>query len=190
MLHKPIKKAWLLYLCLLTLMAGCSQCNKVISPNDASSLPPTTQTGAGTFGCMLNGQVWTPQGRGPILEPRNPSINYDATYEGGALALTATIYDKSVNGQLKQTISIGGLNVGSIGEYNLTNSRVRFFHADYVNEIEYAFDTDIASNCRLIITKLDKVNQIIAGTFSFTIEKKDTGKKVTITDGRFDMKYL
>jgi len=25
-------------------------------------LPPATQTGANTFGCLLNGEAWTPSG--------------------------------------------------------------------------------------------------------------------------------
>ena len=30
----------------------------------------------------------------------------------------------------------------------------------------------------------------MSGMFSFTLQKRDTGKKVTVTDGRFDLKYL
>ena len=123
MLHKPIShksKAWLLYVCLLTMFAGCSKCNKVIEPNGgATGLPPATQVGAYTFGCMLNGQVWIPQGRGNILGPANPNVSYDATFEGGSLQMKASI---SVNDKLKHYIGIGSLNVGSTGEYNLTNN--------------------------------------------------------------------
>ena len=131
MLHKPIKKAWLLYLCLLTLMAGCSKCNKVITPNDASSLPPATQTGAGTFGCMLNGQAWTPQGRGPILGPSNPTVVYEPDYKDGALRFSAHIYGN--RNELLQTMNIlCESSVNSVGEYNLSNSKVSFDYTNFV----------------------------------------------------------
>ena len=193
MLHKPIShksKAWLLYVCLLTLFAGCSKCNKVIEPDKTStaSLPAATQTGAGTFGCMVNGQAWTPYGRQSFLSALNPSGGYDPVV--GAFSVSADIYlDKPVNGSnLKEYINVGGINVYTVGEYNLTNSTVLFEYFDGVTA--YYSDTDIASDCKLIVKKLDKINKIISGTFSFTIQKKDTGKKVIVTDGRFDLKYL
>ena len=40
-----------------------------------------------------------------------------------------------------------------------------------------------------IITKVDPLNQIISGTFSFTLrESNSSGKTIEITDGRFDFK--
>ena len=169
-------------------MAGCSKCNKVVEPDPTStaSLPAATQTGAGTFGCMLNGQVWLPVRQGVPLEMSNPKLVYDPTFEGGSFSLSGTIYaDK----RSQEAIAIGGRGIGTVGEYNLTNSGIKFFYDNLTTS--YASDMgDITSNCKLTITKLDKTNAIIAGTFSFTIEKRDTGKKVTVTDGRFDMKYL
>ena len=54
----------LLYAALLTL-TQCSQCKKN-DPTPLAQLPPATQTGANTFGCLVNGQVWLPnQNYGP-----------------------------------------------------------------------------------------------------------------------------
>ena len=199
MLHKPIhtqnkarsrahSKAWLLYVCLLTMLAGCSKCNKVVEPaGELSKLPAATQTGAGTFGCMVNGKAWMPQGRGNILGPANPTIVYDATYDNGSLDIRARIYAGGSglsSGNAISIIEIYGSKLDKEGEYNLTNSNVRFA---YSTDTEGFYSKeDLASNCKLTITKLDKVNAIISATFSFTIEKKDTGKKLTVTDGRFD----
>ena len=196
MLHKPIltqSKAWLLYVCLLTMLAGCSQCNKVVEPNDPTNpagLPAATQVGARTFGCMVNGKVYVPVGRQSILTS-NPKAAYEPSY--GELGIGGDIYlDKPVNGSnLKEYISFSGQNIYDVGTYNLTNSNIIFIYANIAEDGNgYYSDTEIATNCQLTITKLDKTNKIIAGTFSFTLEKKDTGKKVTVTDGRFDLKYL
>ena len=44
---------------LLAALLGLSQCKK---HDPESALPPATQTGASTFGCLVNGQAWTPKG--------------------------------------------------------------------------------------------------------------------------------
>ena len=50
-----------IYPLLLAALLGLSQCKKNdINPVD--QLPPATQTGANTFGCLVNRQVWLPKG--------------------------------------------------------------------------------------------------------------------------------
>jgi hypothetical protein len=49
-------------------------------------------------------------------------------------------------------------------------------------------EEDNGQSGQLTITRLDLQNQIIAGTFSFTLTKKDCDT-VRITDGRFDLKF-
>ena len=62
-----------LYLALL-LLTQCSKSNTddpaPVAPNPVDALPPATQTGQRTFGCLLNGKAWTPAGNpfgGPLL---------------------------------------------------------------------------------------------------------------------------
>jgi hypothetical protein len=57
---------------MLPLLCGLSACRKDgLTPNtypppiDYTVLPPATQTGAGTFGCLVDGKVWVP--RVPLL---------------------------------------------------------------------------------------------------------------------------
>ena len=46
---------------LLFLFIGCSGDDDSANPLD--QLPPATQTGANTFGCLINGEPFTPKGR-------------------------------------------------------------------------------------------------------------------------------
>ena len=124
-----------------------------------------------------------PQGRGPILGPSNPSIVYDATYDNGSLEIRAQIYSGSAS-----TIEVYVTKLDKEGEYSLVNSNLTFGYG--TDDDDFYTKEDLASNCKLVITKLDKTNAIISGTFSFNIQKRDTGKKVTVTDGRFDSKFL
>ncbi|MCI1190173.1 hypothetical protein MON38_22330 [Hymenobacter sp. DH14] len=63
----------LLYAALLTL-TQCSKCKNDPQPQPPADplalLPPETQTGQRTFGCLVNGQAWTPAGSqlgGPLI---------------------------------------------------------------------------------------------------------------------------
>ncbi len=192
MLNKPISKMWLLYVCLLACLGGCKQCLKAPTP---TTLPDATQTGANTFGCMLNGNLWVAQGRSSGFNPAqlpNPYLGYDATYNGGSLDVGGGIVldDKS-----QSNIVITGNNIGGTGTYSLDKAKsgIFFKHTDFVNSLVYyndGYDGNVFSGGELTITKLDKVNKIISGTFYITIEKPKLGKKIVITDGRFDIKYL
>ena len=42
---------------------------------------------------------------------------------------------------------------------------------------------------KLIITKLDEINQIVSGTFWFDAVN-DKGEKVEVREGRFDVHYV
>jgi hypothetical protein len=80
----------LLYLCLATL-TQCSKCKD--DPIPVNQLPPATQTGAGTFGCLVNGQAWMPKGNDGFS---NYSVAYDPTYRQGTLNVST--YRLSGNG--------------------------------------------------------------------------------------------
>lgn len=76
---------YLLLVIPLALLLGC----KKTSPAPADQLPPATQTGANTFGCLLNGQVWTPQGYNGTS---NYSVSYDPNYRKGTLSISTYRY--------------------------------------------------------------------------------------------------
>ena len=65
---------------LLSTLLGAS-CKKTNTPSPTDQLPPTTQTGANTFGCLVNGKVWIPKGYECNTKP-NPSITYDFDFNG------------------------------------------------------------------------------------------------------------
>jgi len=74
-----------LYLALL-LLTQCSKCKDDPTPADpAAGLPPATQTGANTFGCLINGQAYTPKGRVGLGD--NFDVMYDPTFNGGDLSI-------------------------------------------------------------------------------------------------------
>ena len=98
----------------LALLLGCKK-NK---PAPADQLPPATQTGANTFGCLLNGQPWlltygylgsTPQLR----------VTYDPSYTGGSLQIMA--YRIVLGLPEGQDMFIVGSSISSPGTYAMSS---------------------------------------------------------------------
>ena len=71
---KLLKIAWLLAIAITLIFASCKKENE-------DTLPPATQTGAGTFGCRINGKVYVPKGNSGTGAP-NPKVQYDLDLNG------------------------------------------------------------------------------------------------------------
>ncbi|GAB3636589.1 hypothetical protein GCM10027422_21790 [Hymenobacter arcticus] len=171
---------------LLAALLGLSQCHHAdpgpAKPED--QLPPATQTGAGTFGCLLNGQPWTPSGYSG-----HPDFitTYDAGYHNGTLQIKC--YRYTTSGTL-QGLTFGATNVKQAGTY--------LFASTGDNGLNY-IDTELKSPCSIVdnansgayqtgnltLTRFDLKAGVISGTFNFKLYQSgcDTLK---ITQGRFD----
>ena len=69
---------------LLFFISGCS-CKKLVT--GSNGLPPATQTGANTFGFLLNGQPWVPKGW--TGGSANLSLDIDFSYRNGIFNIAA-----------------------------------------------------------------------------------------------------
>ena len=163
-----------------------SECKKHKPETPVEQLPPVTQSGKNTLGFLLNGQPWTPKGWSGGTT--NLSVYYDQTFRGGTFNITTY---RQISQDDKQTFGIAMDSLQKIGTYNSENiSNLKFAFIDAIKncQIDY-FDASIFRKSKLIITKLDKTNQIISGTFDVVLYKTGCGDTLKITEGRFDMKY-
>ncbi|HEU5366050.1 MAG TPA: DUF6252 family protein [Hanamia sp.] len=161
-----------------------SKCKK--DRPDSNGLPPATQTGANTLGFLLNGQTWTPKGWNGSTT--NLSLYYDDSYHDG----TFNIASYRLLGQgNEQSFAIAMDSFQTTGTFYLTkNSNLEVVFIDDLQKCTItAFDTSVYRKGKLVITKFDKLNQILSGTFDFTLYKSDCGDSIKITAGRFDLKY-
>ena len=151
------------------------------STNPLDQLPPETQTGQRTFGCLVNGQAWTPAGNpfgGPLLT---------AGYSNSRLGVSAN-RAASVNGANSfQVIGFAIKSIQSVGTYALDDSLARVGSYEDFN-ISCKFYTSQSQIGTLEITRLDLVNRIVSGRFSFTLETPGCGQ-VVVTNGRFDSRF-
>lgn len=144
-------------------------------------LPPATQTGQNTFGCLINGEVYTP--KGAVTEPRL----YANYYNGGVYLIRAVNVDSRIYIYIKSDSSI----INNTGNYPLVSSSSAGFYSQYVNlKSNCDMSTDSVNTGTLTITNYSITSQkrIISGTFYFTVKK--TGcPDIKVTDGRFDISF-
>lgn len=172
------------YLLLIFLATTISCCNKdddnpPVEPVD--QLPPATQTGARTFGCLLDGEVYLP---GNI--PNKLDCVYQYVNNGYYFSLQGSKRDSN-NNVILIGLSTKNLEISANNTYLLKENidqnayGTYFFNTDryYTNKIETG---------ELKITKLDYDNHIVSGTFWFDV-KDSNGVVHEIRDGRFDVSF-
>jgi hypothetical protein len=161
---------------IVTLAASCKK--EKVNPLD--KLPPATQEGKNTFGCLVNGEAWTPKGNNGT---RNLYISYDPTRNNGAFTLST--YRITSNSNQGLTLFADNINYQKQFTFHPPVTSIILFdnYACY-----YDRDNNEYRKGTLTITKLDVSNQIIAGTFEAILAKPGCDT-VRITDGRFDMRF-
>jgi len=157
-----------LFLTALAVFMLCTslKCKKDKTGIDA--LPPITQEGKNTFGCLVNGEVLVPKGSGfnIVQEVTKNSDDY---------------FIKIINN--KRGSIILRLNAININTYSITC-------IDYINFLSQCnYILCPPEQFMLKLSKLDEANKIIAGEFSGTLPAIDNCGEVKITNGRFDLKY-
>lgn len=166
---------------LLATLMGLSQCKKKDELTPVDQLPPATQTGTNTFGCLVNGQAWTPSGSDGTS---NYSIYYDAGYRNGTLNISTYRYGNS-SPNSKQLLTIYSDSLRSVGSYALVKDghqealfKDRTTGCEFFGGVYYRRGT-------LTITRLDLQTGVVSGTFAFTLYKPGCDS-IRVTQGRFD----
>ena len=178
---------------LLTLLAvlfiSCN--NDDDSPaNPVDELPPATQTGENTFGCLINGRPFTPRGVpfGPPSKGATYQYVYNPQNESGH-------YSFQVFGDNYETDERVSINLGlsNYDDFIINNYAINTMTWDGIGCIgiylygSNGYDTTIENNGNLIINYLDHENRIVSGTFEFDVDVD--GETYYITDGRFDFNF-
>lgn len=150
---------------------------------DPNVLPEATQTGANTGGALVDGKVWVAKIEYPDLNPGGNNTQYE--YVNGEYKL------KVVLRQINNVNSSIGFYISDISDitttsYTLANDS---FRATFSYKLLEDYFTDNENSGTLTITKFDKVNKTVSGTFSYKA-KNSNGQVVTISEGRFDKKFL
>jgi hypothetical protein len=163
-----------LHFLLLITLCSCDFCRE----KDWTELPPETQTGANTFGCYVNGELFV----------KNKNMHWGeytgSQYQKKKQLCLLTAYDSR----------IGYIY---IEVYNLQiNIPYKIAFVYYIPNDEYRDCPNLGGKeiGEITFTKFDTVNCIVSGRFNFPALCADSffetqGDTIfNITDGRFDLK--
>jgi hypothetical protein len=175
---------------LVVITLSCKK-NKNEPETELEKLPPITQTGANTFGCLVNGVAWLPNGRKPDGWFGKPNlevyINESLPYR--SFGITAGQY----NGE-RSHISFGTSKNLQNGVYNFDNLNIdkqiffeyqKFYWNANIVEHSIPYDSLSYRKGKFTITRL---SNSISGIFEIEISKFNSTDTLKITNGRFDMK--
>ncbi len=171
----------------VTFIAAClyilllSSCEKDPYKNGEPTLPPITMEGKNTLGFLLDGKVWVPYQEKPGLF--TPTLI--AVRDGSSNKITIEARLKKSNNLVEQfNVSI---HLDAEGSYKIPDKgTVKFF--DYRFPACDKF-TCVSENGVFIVSRFDKGNRIISGTFNLNHMATPCGDTIQITDGRFDLKF-
>ncbi|WP_291720611.1 hypothetical protein [Bernardetia sp.] len=156
------------------------KCEEQTPKDPIDLLPPATQIGENTFGCLVDGESFTPDG-----SPNSFSGSYNF-HDGG--------YDLIVGGGNSQKDEISGVSVGTESLSINTGEKYSLFTRTSGNAYGSVYRSSNTSytsseySGELFISKHDPENRIISGTFWYDI-KDAFGDVHEIREGRFDIKY-
>ena len=163
-------------LVLLTVALTISCCNK--DDDNTETLPPATQTGAGTFACKVNGTSYIDTSGGYFncfyqLVDGDYYFGISGEDENNILRVIALASNAfEIEEGLQYTLTCDEPN-NHYGEVGFTNQLVNS-------------NTCNSNYGSMIISKLDFINNIVSGTFEFDIVHPNTGETIEIREGRFD----
>ena len=176
---KKIHFLQIMVLCLT--LSSCESCKE----KEWDTLPPETQTGKNTFGCLIDGELFVGGCCAPWMH-----APLSASYSIISNKLYIGAYGK-INGQAAGSIMIG---IDTPRE----NSTQKLYIANYGRDTNFDFTSpcilfEAVNDGTCTITKLDTVNKIVSGRFEFigkcTLNDNDSTVIRQITQGRFDLKF-
>jgi hypothetical protein len=171
----------MLLILLLTLLNSCG--NDDDQPtNPIDQLPTATQTGANTFGCLLDGEAFIPRGGINPLDCVYQFVNGSYFF-----SLQGNKRDSQNNLELIG-LSTNNLQIFENQTYSLNENIALNAYGTYAFNAIFSRTNSIQTG-NLTITKLDQTNQIVSGTFWFDVEHPISGEIVEVREGRFDMQY-
>jgi hypothetical protein len=165
------------------LFAGlqCRKENNSPTPEPELVLPPITTQGLNTVGCKIDGKVWVPYSKTSVPKIMS-SVARNAGWRYGFWGYQITgINQINTIGFYLQSINKDSLFVIS---NNKQNSIGYFLPIDSL-----IFTSSSSNDNKVHILRFDSIEQIISGTFRFTVIDTTTQIKHEITDGRFDLRF-
>lgn len=180
----------LLFILIAFLIVECRDSSDDNSPK----LPPETQTGANTFGCLVNGRLFYPRDGTFDIMGANKAVVYSGNNKFDEILVANFKDGKPLN---YMYFHIHDLPTKGVGEYVWKESNFNkgidglMQNYLYVRAFDYTTNTwkwytSYENSGKTVITKYGG-QPIVSGTFSGKLRTSDGKETIEITNGRFDI---
>lgn len=143
------------------------------------TLPPATQTGENTFGCLVNCEVFVPNGNNLYPSISEPIINIEEEIFGFD-AYNVKDFDCLTH------VRVLVESFADVGTYSCTYYSSTYF-VGCMAGFDAGFKLDTNGSNIVKITRVDAEKGIVSGTFEYNLIQTETGDTIKITNGRFDL---
>lgn len=186
-------------------LISCSKDEEQIKEDPLAKLPPETQIGANTFGCLIRGQVFYPRdGTSSLFNPGGKGLKLwgdpsEPSGLGNYLELEIrNLQDaKPVNSMI---IHLQNLPQIGVGEYLWKESNFQSSIDGLMQNYVYAkvYDDSVngwryyssyENSGKVIIKRYDFPNRIVSGVFSGKLRLHNSTEEIDIVNGRFDINW-
>lgn len=162
---------------------GCR--DRETEPQPQDQLPPITQHGANTAGCLVDGKIWVAQKRSVKFQgSRTEVIVNDNNYK-----ITIDL-EKSERSGIFIKFNTENIELNKV--YDFPNDTNDQSYAVYIEDVVVDggnyYTKPFNHKGKIKITRLDLNKQIISGEFEFKCSN-EYGNTINITNGRFDKKF-
>ena len=162
---------------LIVLLVSCEGCKDDPEPiPEIQKLPPATQTGARTFGCLIDGKAWVVTGYVEVF----------AMYQEGIPSILAEQRRNTIDRAISIEISNADLQPGTYELTKLPEGRGVLSELFMKN---CGYETSNETRGTLTINHFDPEKLIVSGTFEFEAFSSGCNELVKVTEGRFDLVY-
>ena len=187
----------------IILLNSCSKDNATETPAD--QLPPITQTGTNTAGCIINGKIIIPKNgvnstSGQVVDGLvvHRGINFDNTpYGNDHFAIDfSNLKDKGnsywIYVHLNNVLNgVGNYTVGQSNAefWSFASNNPQILVRETFNGVSGKTFLSSPNSGTITITRFDYPNKVISGTFSATLyNQSNTAETIQVTEGRFDLR--
>lgn len=185
----------LITILLFALLSGCSNDS---NSNPEAQLPPITQTGANTFGCLIDGKLFIPRDGTGTWAGNDPGLSFLGGYPDGAYN-EIDIRDHKSERTTRMLIHIHDLYQIGVADYiinesngmsNIDGLNHTYLHCRIFNEStnSYQHYRSFQNSGIIRITRYDFTNGIVSGTFNCSLKNSSNPEDIIeVTNGRFDI---
>lgn len=180
-----MKNLILKFACLIALISCDKDDDK--PKTELEKLPPATQIGAQTIGCLVNGKAFID----------NSSFNNFYQFIDGEYYLVINWFRNTSQGYKSGQIAINRIQIEEGQTYILNKSS--YTDGDYTGggatfvstlpEIYGQYETNTNYTGQIHFTRFDTQNFIMSGTFEFEAKDILSEETISITNGRFDLNF-